>query len=389
MGASLPDRHSVRPCTEEGAFGPVRFSRPSAHIALPAWLILALVACESGTSPEEAVRLEYPPTDLHRVIALQPLGNLNVLPEDHGGLYTPLEDRGQAPTIPVYAPADGRITELGHFRNESLAPFETDVHVRIRVGPDVQVTYAHMSDFSPEIWDAAGELALGRTSVNIPVTAGQVIGYAGTSGTIDWHITDQRLRLNFENPSRYPGEWLYAGCVYDYYDEPLRSQIRELSLRTTEPRCGKIDYDVAGRIVGNWFLEGEVPPAAFDDYSTHLAIVYDEFDGDRIAISDGIAIRPDSPHEGDDVYFGARVFWVGGNAPRPEDVGVADGLVKYEIMDRLGPGFFGEVPTEEPEVVGVFLMQMLTSDRIQVERVMNVTAADVDDFGGGSRVYVR
>lgn len=350
---------------------------------------LALSACTSSTGPGTPEVLEYPPTDLHRVVALQPLGNLNVLPEDHGGLYTPIEDRGQAPTIPVYAPADGRITELGHFRNEDLAPFETDVHVRFRIGPDLQVTYAHMSDFSPEIWDAAGELALGRTAVSIPVTAGQVIGYAGTTGTIDWHITDFRLRLNFENPSRYPGEWLYAGCVYDYYDEPLRSQIRELSLRATEPRCGRIDYDVAGRIIGNWFLEGEVPPSAFDDYSTHLAIVYDEFDGTRIAISDGIAIRPGSPHAGDEAYFGARVFWVEGNAPRPEDLGVADGLVKYEIMDRYGSGFFGEVPPEEPEIVGVLLVQMLAPRRIQVERVMNVRANDVDGFGSNTRIYVR
>ena len=246
-----------------------------------------------------------------------------------------------------------------------------------------------MSDFSPEIWDAAGELELGRTVVNIPVTAGQVIGYAGTTGTIDWHITDYRLRLNFENRSRYPGEWLYAGCVYEYYDEPLRSQIRALSLRTTEPRCGRIDYDVAGRIVGNWFLEGEVPAAAFDDYSTHLAIVYDEFDGTRIAISDGIAIRPESPHQGDEVYFGARVFWVEGNTPRPEDVGTAEGLVKYEIMDRHGPGFFDEIPPGQPEVVGVFLVQMLTPERIRVERVMNVRADDVDGFGANARVYVR
>ena len=363
--------------------------RPRGGVTVLACVLLALAACESSTSPEGPVVLEYPPTDLDRVVGLQPLGNLNVLPEDHGGLYTPIEDRGQAPTIPVYAPADGRITELGHFRNQDLAPFETDVHVRFRVGSDIQVTYAHMSDFSSEIWDAAGELALGRTAVDIPVAAGQVIGYAGTTGTIDWHITDSRLRLNFENPSRYPGEWLYAGCVYEYYDEPLRSQIRDLSLRTTEPRCGRIDYDVAGRIVGNWFLEGEVPASAFDDYSTHLAIVYDEFDGTRIAISDGFAIRPESPHEGDEVHFGSRVFWVEGNAPRPEDVGVADGLIKYEIMDRQAPGFFGEVPSEPPEVVGVFLVQMLAPDRIQVERVMNAMAEDVDGFGANARVYVR
>ena len=87
------------------------------------------------------------------------------------------------------------------------------------------------------------------------------------------------------------------------------SQMLSITERQTEPRCGKIDYDVPGRIVGNWFLEGEVPAYAFDDYSTHFAIVYGFIEGDRISISDGFGIR-----EG---WGASRLFWVKGNAPKP------------------------------------------------------------------------
>jgi hypothetical protein len=226
--------------------------------------------------------------------------------------------------------------------------------------------------------------------VDIDVVAGQVIGYVGTQGAVDWYIGDTDLDLDFVNRSRYPTPWLYSGCYTDYYAEPLHSQLLGVIQRSVEPRCGRIDYDVAGRIVGNWFLEGEVPAIAFEDYSTHLAIVYDDLHGDRIAIADGIAIRPSSPHAGDENFNAARVFWVEGNAPRPESVGPASGIVEYEIMDRPPLDPFGTSGTEwELDVDGVFLVQMLDTGRIRVERVMGKRASDVTGFGPNARVYVR
>lgn len=130
-------------------------------------------------------------------------------------------------------------------------------------------------------------------------------------------------------------------------------------------------------------------------HATHLAIVYDEVSGyERITISDGSASRPDSPHEGDK-RFGpgsSRVFWVKGNNPRPEDVGITDGMIKYEILDRsygsYSPGIsFPEL--DELPAAGVFLVEMLDESRIRVERFMDKTADEVDGFGTNARVYVR
>jgi len=134
-----------------------------------------------------------------------------------------------------------------------------------------------------------------------------------------------------------------------------------------------------------------VPAYAFDDYSTHLAIVYDEYYHDRVAISDGIAIRPTSPHEGNEWFHGSRVFWVVGNQPRPEMIGVAEGVVKYEITSRqLPPVWLPDPPSPfVPEVEGTFLVQMLDATRIRVERVMGETPDEVSGFGDHARVYIR
>jgi hypothetical protein len=360
---------------------------------------LAISGCEASTGPEHDPRdpvgrvwLTHLPVDPENVLAFIGLGNLNVLPEDHGGFFTPREVRLQAPTIPVYAPADGRVVEIIRDWNPALAPYGHDLHMTITVSTTMTVSFAHMSDFSPKLWGAAADLEPGYAShrrVDIEVEAGEIVGYTGTVGALDFHIKDAELDLRFANPSRYPDPWLIAGCYHDYYQEPIRSRFEAITWRTAEPRCGKIDFDLPGRIIGNWFLEGEVPSYAFDDYSTHLAIVYDELYGELIAIADGIAIRPTSPHAGDEHHRGARVFWVEGNTPAPETVGAEEGLVKYAIMDRLYPNPPDLPPPAARPVAGTFLVQVLADDRIRVERVMGKTPAEVDGFGANARTYIR
>lgn len=362
---------------------------------------LIIAACSSdGTAPETEppeeqqpvgrITLTHLPVDPAQVVAFMGLGNLNVLPEDHGGFFTPREGWYGAPTIPVRAPADGSVTHIRRDWLPFFAPHGEDLALTIRVSTTMVVSFGHLSDFSPAIWAVAAAFQPGSAhDVDIPVRAGDIIGYIGTQGALDWYIGDSELNLTFVNPSRYPQPWLISGCYHDYYAEPQRGQLRALTIRTVEPVCGRIDYDVPGRIAGNWFLEGEVPPTAFEDYSTHLAIVYDEIFGDRMAISDGIAIRPGSPHAGDENYNAARVFWVQGNGPLPETVDVASGLVKYEILDRPPlPTTVGGV-VGEPRFAGTFLVQLLDANRMRVERVMDRHPHEVAGFGPTARVYIR
>ena len=117
--------------------------------------------------------------------------------------------------------------------------------------------------------------------------------------------------------------------------------------------------------------------------------MYGQIEGDRVAISDGIARRPESSHLGDERWNAARVFWVKNNEPRPETIGVAERLVKYEIMDAPPGAPYGNPHPLDPTIKGVFLVQLLEPGRLRVERVMGKTADEVADFSSAARIYVR
>ncbi len=61
---------------------------------------------------------------------------------------------------------------------------------------------------------------------------------------------------------------------FAYFEEPLRTHLLEKNLRAAEPRGGRVDFDIDGRLVGNWFLEG----TKGDDEQKALAFVYDYLD---------------------------------------------------------------------------------------------------------------
>jgi len=164
-------------------------------------------------------------------------------------MVTPPDGWMNEPTIPVYAPADGEITAISTDWYPSFAPFGHDLALVIRVSTTMVVGYAHMSDFTPEIWAAAGELQVGygaTKDVSIAVNAGQIVGYIGTQGALDWYIGDSQLQLYFANRSRYPDPWLISGCYHDCYEEPLRSQLLAITAGTVEASLRQDRFRHAG-----------------------------------------------------------------------------------------------------------------------------------------------
>lgn len=326
--------------------------------------------------PAGRVQLTHLPVDPVRMTGFFGLGELSVLPKDHGAFLAPPSAWYLPPTIPVYAPGDGWIEGLIY---DSIPVYGKDLSMRIRYSTTITTNFGHMSDFAPEIWAAAGELQRGYAVDNrvwIPVRSGQVVGYCGTSGGMDFYIGDEDLQLRLLNPGRYPGPWLKAGQYFDYFDEPLKSQLLAITIRQDEPRGGRMDYDVPGRIIGNWFLDGNTQW----DRTAQLAIVYDFIDGTRIAIADGSTV--------DETEREAHVYWVEGNAPRPEDVGQAEGLVKYEIRRR----WFRDASYRThawSDVLGTFLVEMIEPGRIRVETVLGKSPSGISGFSSAARIYVR
>ena len=106
---------------------------------------------------------------------------------------------------------------------------------------------------------------------------------------------------------------------FDYFNDELRSTLVAKSLRSTQPLGGKFDYDIDGRLIGNWFEEGTNGYAGIstDSYwEGHMAIAYNHLDPSHIIISLG--------------SFNGRAnqYGVMGNSPDPADVGVDSGSAR-------------------------------------------------------------
>lgn len=366
------------------------------HDTVRAILVMALFAAACGDDsildsypfPEGKVFFTHPPLELSGAASFISMGEPNVLPKDHGGF--PLSNPYSfPPSTPVYAVRDGVIIMVRHgIRSVPAIPdapealwgveYEDWAFV-LRVSQTLDVNYAHVSDLHPDILAQVGEVPTderGR-SVEVVVEGGDILGYVGPHAAMDFSATDYSLELSFINPSRYPDGHIYSADVLDYFQEPVLGQILAITVRQLPPRGGKVDYDVAGRIVGNWFLEGTT---SFIQWSRQLAIVYDHLEGDRIFISDGSPMR-DVP--GNEDPGRPDIWWVKGNAPLPETVSMDDGIVEYELIFPRSP---------EPDlapVQGVMLVQMFEPGKIRVEMFKGVTADEVSGFTAAAKVYER
>lgn len=217
--------------------------------------------------------------------------------------------------------------------------------------------------------------------VALTVHGGDTIGFVGPHAAMDFSVTDRSLKLNFLNPARYPDNHIYAGDIFDYFREPELSQILEITPRQISPRGGKIDYDIEGRIVGNWFLEGTT---SYTQWSRQLAIVYSHIWGDRITIADGSPMRDVPGSEGPGY---PDVWWVKGNSPLPETAGVGYGIVKYTLIHGKDLRDTGEYIDELKPVEGVMLVEMIDPGRIRVEVFKGTATAD--GFTSAAKIYVR
>lgn len=263
----------------------------------------------------------------------------HVTPVDH--IYIPHD----SPDVPghgyvVWMPADGIVVQVDRMPNAN----RPDYRIVIAYSCRIFTTFIHTGDPNTELMALTGELELGANWHGVfPIKARDVLANASTN-TMDFMVHDEEVILpGFIVPESYEGEgWkIHTLDPFDFYDEPLRSQVLVFNQRTAEPVGGKIDYDIDGRIVGNWFIEGtggySNGGAVLDGYEnyweTHLAIAYHYIDPTTLIISIGADVG--IPDDACNVCAGA--YGIKGNAPDPATVGVSDGLVKYELIGRIRP----------------------------------------------------
>jgi hypothetical protein len=311
----------------------------------------------------------------------------HVTPIDHQ-YFSPTIFNSSRDTYEVRAMADGHIVDI-QYREDSgeyrvvfthTCTFFTYYDLLTSLAGDIK------AEFDKE---ASGNYA----SVDIPVTEGQLIGRIG-GRTLDFAVWNTEITLEgFVVPEHYESEaWkIHTVDPYDYYSEELAALLTAKNLRIVEPIAGKIDYDIDGKLVGNWFLEGSGGyggGGGFDYWKTHLSIVYEHLDPSAIIVSIG------------DFNGESKQYTVRGNSPDPAEIGVDSGLVKYELVqfDYIQPDgqdwdrdslVQGIRVVEANELGGCVLFEMIEDRRLRMEAFPDQRCSAVSDFTANALIYER
>ncbi len=336
------------------------------------------------------IKFDFAPVNLDKTKVFLPLGLMiesHVTPIDHH--YFQNFDNEEY-NIEIYSPGKGRITNIQHMPG---AKDGEDYRIVIEHTCTISSIYIHVGILAEKFKKYSPER--GYRGESIPIEAGELIGYYEKN--VDYNLVDKEIVLDgFVTPEFYKGEeWkIHVPNTYEYFNEPIKSKLIEKSIRTTEPIAGKIDYDIDGKLVGNWFLEGT--NGYSDDITNkgkywlgHLSIVYDAYDPERIVISIGNYNNEDS-----------KQFGVKTNSPDPANVGIESGLVKYELVDfdyvtsngtpwdkiSLTKGL---KTLSRKNVEGIVLIQMIENRKIKFEAFPKKTSSQVSEFTENAKIYER
>src|SRR3989338_4413196 len=333
-------------------------------------------------------KFAFSPLDLNNLRFIEPQGRMkgsHVTHVDHQ-YWQPVGFQHSSPENDVIkygikSPADGYVIQVGKFK-------ENDYRIIIEHSCELYTILIHINELSSKILTTTD--GTNSKMFRIPVGAGEVIGRKN-SYTFDVSVHDTNVRLSgFVFPEHYDEVWkIHTVDPFDYFAEPVRTQLREKSLRSAEPVGGKIDYDIPGTIQGNWFLEGtgwykDTCVATY--WRTHLAIAYDHINPTQIRISFG-------DYEGTEADFGVK-----DNAPLPSEVTVQSGIIKYELVnyEYLSGSYVWDALTQakltarnKGEVKGTLLVQNLGNNKIKIEIFPGKTASQVADFTSSAKTYER
>jgi hypothetical protein len=294
-------------------------------------------------------RLRAAPLSPDEFTEIVPLGNLNppghTFPTDHVYFYL-VEPKK---THPVYAPAAGTVDWV-------LETGRDDDKVVVRVTPTFRYYLGHVA-LAPGIRRGT------------PVAEGQRLGtFSGRAYALDLGVVNDAVtRKGFVNPRRYPADTLHADSPLKHFREPLRATLYARVRRAGPDKDGQIDFDVPGRLVGNWFLDGlgerdSFQPGAWDK---HLAFVRDVRDPAAVRIAVGGTLAR------------AGVFAVPKDAPDPAEVSRRTGKVTYQLLD---------VRNGTP--CGLLLVELVEDDCVRVE-VVPGSPRGTPGFSDRARRYRR
>src|SRR5258708_38975478 len=198
-----------------------------------------------GSGP---VTLSISPMKAEDISSIIPYGEMtfeHITPIDHQ-YFTPANWDSPRDSYEVRAPASGHIVSIEHRTSDSAAANHGSITNEYRVVIDYTCTFLSYFDLitslSPDIQSQIGTKQ--NAEVNIPVTAGQVIGKIGGQ-TLDFAVWDTTKTLpGLLVPDHYSGEpWkIHTGDPLDYASPELKAFMLKFNPRKVAPISGKIDY---------------------------------------------------------------------------------------------------------------------------------------------------
>lgn len=357
--------------------------------------------CE-GEGPVELTALPMNKEDFAILIPYGLVTSGHVTPIDHQ-YFSPTIFNSPRDTYEVYAPADARIVDIG---------------ARPRVNPDnpndkfeeYRIVFSHTCTFltyfdlvtslAPDLkaeYDKNKDANGYAGNIDFPVKAGQMIGKIGGQ-TLDFAVWDtQKPLTGFVVPEHYEAEsWkLYTANPNDYFSSDLVEILKAKNPRTTEPVQGKIDYDIDGKLIGNWFLEGTNGYAGSENYtggtywSGHLSIAPNLYDPTRYIFSTG-------DFEGE-----AKQFLIFDENIDPKKIDTDSGLIKFNIggfsyVDSQGKQWIGTSYTKGPKITesgqeqeSCVLVQLIENRKLKLETFSNQSCDSINKFSLNAKIYER
>jgi len=209
-------------------------------------IALSLVSCDSKNSdptpegPNEPSIFKYAPIGKSKINYILSLGWIqpsgHTIPTDHIYFWF---THNSSDVLPVFAPGGGVIHQI--------------LDVPVLDVPECKV-WVKMNDNFMYYLD---HIVLHDTlKEGSKVLAGQNIGTTGLGASIDLGVIDYSLSIDFANPLRYNDEHLHCGKPLTYFADSLKSVLYEKVDREGDDKDGKVNVDVKGKLVGNWFLDG-------------------------------------------------------------------------------------------------------------------------------------
>jgi len=259
----------------------------------------------STTQPACRGSLTTLPVERSQIMGVAPLGHLNppahTQSTDHVYFLLPGYDTQNAPSVPIVAPADGRVVNLTSYSSDSSGSMFTDWQIEYSVCADGTLKFGHVTTIS----DALVALTRGQPGdcnsygytgnmtescrwsgegVSLALSVGDSLGTAAGLGTpnsaldlwaFDW-VGD--LAPAIDQSAQNEGT-LRTVCPLDWFTDDLRTELygmrREFNGIAADEAtgCGKVFQDVAGTAKGFWYATAPVEGTWLD----HLALVDTNF----------------------------------------------------------------------------------------------------------------